>query len=269
MSSWNKQIIRRAPQVKKINLQPDIVPIHLIKYITGGRLGDFIFQLSVIHFNYLTTGKKGILYLADIGDKFFKSLETTYNDTKEFVLKQDYIQNYTIYNGEQYDINLSSWRDIVFNKKLNWVELFSIKFGINFGNTNWINNIPVDYKLQNKILISHSLQRENTHINLNVLLSKYEQSKLHFICLDEIEYTNFNSKSGLNIPYTYCKDLMELFISINSCELFIGNFSAPLCVALSLHKKCVGIAPTNPKHNIDLVLINNTPKYWPYFSIIY
>lgn len=133
----------------------------------------------------------------------------------------------------------------------------------------WIENIPIKSELQGKILVNYSIQRENNNINLNELLSKYDKSKLHFICLDENEYTNFSNKTGLHIPCTYCKDLMELFISINSCELFIGNFSAPLCVALSLHKKCIVIATTNPKHNIDLTLIKDMPKYWSHFNIIY
>ncbi len=62
---------------------------------------------------------------------------------------------------------------------------------------------------------------------------------------------------------------MEMFIYINSCELFIGNFSAPLCIALSQHKKCIGIAPTNPLYIMDLVLIKDIQKNLPNFSIIY
>jgi hypothetical protein len=88
----------------------------------------------------------------------------------------------------------------------------------------WINNIPINPELHNKILIGYSIQRDNMHINLTEILNKYDQTKLHFICLDENEYTNFSNKLGLHIPYTHCKNLMELFISINSCELFIGNF---------------------------------------------
>jgi hypothetical protein len=240
-----------------------------INYISGGRLGDFIFQLSVIHANYLKTGKKGILYLADIGDKFVKGLETAYDDTKEFILSQEYIEEYRIYNGEKYDINLSSWRDTVFIKEQNWIELFRNVFNINFGTTKWINNISINSEFQNKIIIGYSLQRDNTHINLTDFLNKYDKSKLHFICLDENEYLSFKNKTGLNIPYTFCKNLMELFISINSCELFIGNFSAPLCVALSQNIKCIGIAPTDTKHTIDLILIKNISLHLPHFSVIY
>ena len=39
-----------------------------ILYVSGGLLGDFINQLSVINEKYLETGRKGILYIAPHGD---------------------------------------------------------------------------------------------------------------------------------------------------------------------------------------------------------
>jgi hypothetical protein len=239
-----------------------------LSYISGGRLGDFIFQLSVIHANYIKYGKKGILYIADIGDKFIKGIETAYNDTKDIVLKQNYIKDYKIYNGEKYDINLSSWRDIVFNKERNWDELFKHQFNISFGSISWINNIPINYELNNKILISFSLQRENNNINLKEYLSKYDISKLCFICLDYNEYNSFKTKTNLDIPVIHCTNLIDLLISINSCKLFIGNFSAPLTVAIALHKRCIGITPTNSQHSIDLVLVKNISHSWPHFTTL-
>lgn len=238
-----------------------------ITYISGGKLGDFIFQLGIIQDNYIKTGKKGILYIANIGDKFVKGLEVAYNDTKDFIFKQDYIIDYKIYNNEAYDINLSLWRDNVFIKEQNWFELFRNTYNVDFGTTQWINNIPINDDLSGKILISHSLIRENKNINIKDILSKYDETELHFICLDENEYYNFKNKSGLDIPYTICKNVFELFVSINSCKLFIGNFSAPLCIALSLYKKCIGIAPTG--YRLDHILIKDIPKYWPHFFLIY
>jgi hypothetical protein len=239
-----------------------------LSYISGGRLGDFVFQLDVIHANYIKTGKKGILYLSDIGDKFIRGVETAYNDTKEFVLIQEYIEDYKIYNGERYDINLSSWRDIVFTKNYNWIELFKEKFNISFGSIKWINNIPINNNIQTKILVSFSLQRQNKNINLKQYLSRYDISKLCFICLDINEYVSFKEKTNIDIPFIHYTNLMDLLISINSCELFIGNFSAPLTMAIALHKKCIGIAPTDEQHKIDLDLVRNISREWPHFTAI-
>jgi hypothetical protein len=238
-----------------------------IRYISGGKLGDFIFQLSIIQNNYIKTGKKGILYIANIGDNFVKGLDIAYNDTKDFILKQEYIKDYKIYNNELYDINLSSWRDTVHMKEQNWFELFRNTFNIEFGLIQWINNIPIKLELENKILIGFSLIRDNKNINMKELLSKYDETELHFVCLDENEYINFKNKTGMNISYTRCKDIFELTILINSCKMYIGNFSAPLCIAIALYKKCIGITPTG--FILDKILIKDAPKYWPHLFLIY
>ena len=277
MSSWKRSVIRKSQPLRPITniipSSPSAIPIYYnmpIVYISGGRLGDFIFQLGIIHANYIKTGKKGILYIANIGDKFIRGVETAYNDIKDIVLDQEYIEDFKIYNGEKYDINLSSWRDICFYKNYNWIELFRDIFDIEFGHTRWINTIPnSNSNLETTILISFSLQRKNENINLKDYLSKYDISRLCFICLDINEYTSFKAITNMDIPYIYCSNLKELIISINSCELFIGNFSAPLTIAIALHKKCIGIAPTDAIHNIDLVLIRNTHTYWPNFTVIY
>jgi hypothetical protein len=241
-----------------------------LKYISGGKLGDLIFQLDVINQNYIKTNKKGILYISNIGDKFSNDIKTTYDDTKKFILDQDYILDYKIHNGEKYDINLSSWRDTIFQKQVNWVELFQETFDIQFGMNKWLNNISKNTYFENNILISHSLIRENTNTNLDDILSKYDSTMLHFICLDVNEIFNFQKKiTNKKIKYTHFTNILDMIIAINSCKLFIGNFSAPLCIALSQHKECIGIAPTDTKHNIDLTLINNMSKYWPHFTVIY
>ena len=81
-------------------------------YLSGGQLGDFIHQLSVICEVYYKYKRKGILLITNhIGNAVFHfSLEDTYNTTKQLIESQEYIQEYRIYNGEQYDIDLSRWR---------------------------------------------------------------------------------------------------------------------------------------------------------------
>ena len=117
-----------------------------------------------------------------------------------------------------YDINLSSWRDIVFNKKYNWIDLFKDKFNINMCIGNWIHikNVNTDFK--NKILISVSLKRDNNNINWNTFLKKYDISKLHFMCLDENEYIIFKQKTNIDIPYTHCKTILDLIIRLIFAE---------------------------------------------------
>lgn len=248
----------------------EIEDIEVIRYISGGKLGDFIFQLGIIQANYLKTGKKGILYIADIGDKFMKGAETAYEDTEEFILQQPYIHSYHVHKGEQYDINLSSWREHVFSNNLNWYDLFYKHFSVPFGLSKWLENIPRDETLQNTIIVSHSLHRYNDKIDVKSLLNSYKSHKLLFVSLDENEYISFKSTYHMEeLPHINCASIMELLIKINSCYLFIGNFSAPFTIAIALHKMCIGIPPTNNKHSIDLQLMKNMKAHWKHVTIMH
>ena len=62
-----------------------------ISYITGGRLGDFFQQLSVVYEYYLKTGRKGIIYLDDaLGDKFRFGAAQALEDIREIIALQPY-----------------------------------------------------------------------------------------------------------------------------------------------------------------------------------
>jgi len=256
----NQTLIQTTPEIQQ--------NVDTIRYISGGKLGDFVFQLGVIHANYLKTGKKGVLYIADSGDKFIKGVKVAYEDTKEFVLKQSYIHAYHIYKGEQYDTNLSSWRDNVFSSNLNWFDLFHRNFSISFGLSTWLENIPQDESLHDTILIAHSLHRHNDTINMSSLLNKYKSYKLLFVSLEEEEYISFKTKYSMEeLPHLHCTSILDLIIRINSCHLFIGNFSAPFTFAIALHKMCIGIPPTNKQHIVDLQLMNNMNLHWKHVTI--
>jgi ADP-heptose:LPS heptosyltransferase len=89
-----------------------------------------------------------------------------------------------------------------------------------------------------------------------------------FVSLDQKEYTSFQSKYNIDIPHYHCRTIMDLIMKINSCKLFIGNFSAPFTIAIALHKICIGISPTNKRHTIDLQLMKNMNTYWKHVTIL-
>ena len=103
---------------------------NLIRYLSGGKLGDFIHQLSVIQENYIKTGIKAILYISNTEDHFTFGVERAYNDIKKFILAQPYIHEFKIHNGEQYDINLSDWRYNTLLFHVNWHELFKSQYNV-------------------------------------------------------------------------------------------------------------------------------------------
>ena len=68
----------------------EILPI---KYTSGGRLGDFINQLSVINENYIKTGRKGVLYIGYTGDSFSNKVIGTYKDTYNIIIDITKLKN--------------------------------------------------------------------------------------------------------------------------------------------------------------------------------
>jgi hypothetical protein len=207
-----------------------------ITYISGGLLGDFINQLSIINEYYIITNKKGILYISNnIGDKFRNGLEKTYNDLYEIVMLQEYIKEFKIYNNEKYDINLSIWRNYIPN---NFYDIIKKKYNISWGQHKWLNNIEKLDEWKDKIIINTTNYRfpkkEYFEPLKNIDLSNYI-----FVSFSKDEYNYFINNTNININYYSPKSLMELCVILNSCKLLIGSVSAPMCIATALHTNCV------------------------------
>ena len=57
-----------------------------------------------------------------------------------------------------------------------------------------------------------------------------------FISQDIEYYTDFKTRTNLDIPFIQPNSFIELCTIINSCKLFIGNLSCPLTLAFACHK---------------------------------
>ena len=240
------------------------------RYLSGGKLGDFIYQLYVIYYNYKYYGKKGILYIGNVGDNFRFGLEKTYNDTKDFILSQEYIEDYQIYKNQKYDLNLSNWRTLIDNtNEKNWYEIYLQAFDVPWGDTKWI-TIDKELYVEDTILLHHSTMRFNQHINYKKLVDEIKQNHtLCFICFDIFEYEQFQLKYNVTMPVILCKSIHEMYQKINGCKLFIGNLSAPLAFSLSLHKQSIGILPTDPMHYSADVKLNSNLDNMPFYKLIW
>jgi hypothetical protein len=215
----------------------EIYDFEPIIYISGGLLGDFINALSVINENYYKFGKKGILYIAEIGDKFRTGINTTYNDTYELIINQKYIKEYKIYNNENFHINLSSWRNSDLLYKTSWHNIFKKTYNVEWGMNTWI-KLNKDYKWSDKVLISTNSYRKSNSIDYKKLYDKYGDNLIYFS--QNIDYYNeFKLRTNLNIEYYKPISFLELCIGINSCKLFCGNLSAPLTIAIACNTKII------------------------------
>jgi len=226
------------------------IPIttEVIIYISGGLLGDFFHQLSIIKENYINTGKKGILYLSNV-ERFRNDLATVYKDTYEIIILQEYILKYEIHNNQHFNINLSSWRQNKYLWSRQIIYTFKDEYGIDFGKHKWLTNIENNIEWNDKIIINTTSYRfpdDPKHLAFyNKLFNEMPHDKIIFVSAIEEEYINFMNKTNLKINYYKPASLMDLCIVINSCKLFLGSLSSPMSIATALHKKCIYPISTN------------------------
>ena len=209
-----------------------------IVYISGGLLGDFVHQLSIINESFLRTGRKGILYIANIGDPFRFGVSRAYEDTFSIVSEQPYIKKYAIHNNEKYDIDLSTWRHSKLLCKTNWDNIFFNTYNVKWGVHKWI-SVPVNDKWKDTILISTTSYRPAYNIDFTKICKTYRVN-IKFVMLDSKEYDLFKSDYNIDNIQAYTPlSMYDLCVAINSCKLFIGNLSSPLAFAYAMHKRCV------------------------------
>lgn len=209
-----------------------------VRYISGGLLGDFIHQLSVIHETYLTTGRRGILYLSDhVGDRFKYGATRAYMDISSILQQQPAIESVSVHAGESYDINLSQWRSSPLVFRANWNIIYKTTYGADWGRHAWLTLPAVARNSTDRILVNISYQyghRIPTY-NLPSLFSQYPSEQLHFLCQDRKEYEAFEKATGVHMNCLVAGSLEELCVHIQGCKLFIGNLSSPLALAHAMH----------------------------------
>lgn len=225
-----------------------VFEFNTIKYVSGGKFGDYLNQLSVICENFYKTGQKGELYIANIGDYFPCGIEYTYNDTYNVIKSQKFIDAYKIYdvnnnniNGNNY-INLSLWRINVHNYiKLNysWIEIYSDFYNISWGSRKWLNlNFEEKIYWKNKIIINVTPQRfisENAIDKMKNIINDRLNDCI-FISNEQDSYDYFCNNANLQINYYKPNSFEETINIINSCELCFLGFSSMAVIANSLHK---------------------------------
>jgi hypothetical protein len=206
----------------------------VINYISGGLLGDFIHQLSIVNEIFIETGRKGNLYISNIvGDRFRFGVEKAYQDTYQMIHEQNYINEYKIYSSEKININLSQWRHSHLLYRTNWQNVFKFMYGVEWGNNPWL-ILPKNDIWKDKIIINYTLIRKIDSINIEELYKKYGK-KIIFMGFNIDGYEDLKQKN-IFIDYYSPNSLYDFAVAINSCELFIGGLSSPLAFAFALHK---------------------------------
>ena len=243
----------------------DYVSQNYISYISGGLFGDFFHQLSVIKEKYMSTGKKGILYISNIGDPFKQGLENTYNKTYHIISQQDYIAQYKIYNGEPYDINLSSWRNNQYLLWQNWYVIYSDEYAIEWGKHKWL-DVPIHNKWSDKIIVNETAYRFSD-IDYQLLYNNHKEN-LIFIAFKETNYCDYEAfveKTGLHIEYYDPETVDNLAIAINSSRMFVGVPSGIMSIAMALK---VPIIMGNPPREFEYNIIRGLNNHFSNLQMV-
>ena len=222
--------------------------LETINYLNGGALGDLIHCLYVVKVIYLTIGKRGNIYLRQ---DFFhnRNVIDVYNDIKNIIEYQEYINKVDLYSSQNININLDIFRNSSLLYQVDWLTNLSRTFNIPLLTTSWLKS-PKDIK-NYKIVINRSLVRHVSHFPWDKIVNN---NKCSFITFNVNDYQNFPFKD--KVECLIVKNFDEMVDIISNCDFFIGNQSAPLAIAYALGKPCLG-----ELKDPDTILYKNLNKY--------
>lgn len=233
-----------------------------LAYISGGKISDFIQQMSVIYEKYQADKRPATLYISDRGDDFRFGVQKAYEDLHPIVSAQPYINEFKIHQGEPYDVDLSRWRrHAVFRFKDNYLEWMKKEYDVEWGKHKWLLNIPTHEAWKDKVVINTTQNRFPTMVDWEDLFEKYKIQDFVFVGFEKKEHSHF-TKTIHHIPFYRPQSLMEMCVLIHSCKLFVGSLSSPLSIALALHRPHQ-IGLYNDNQRFDLPAFSNMGKNIP------
>lgn len=232
----------------------------MIRYITGGKLGDFVHSLSVVNEKYLETGQKGIVYVNEHmrqGGGFAYPLEIAYQHLKEIVDRQEYIHSFLIHQGEEYDVDLTEWRECDYVSR-SYPQTMKDLYSVPWGKHPWIQNIPWDMRWADRTVIWTIESRFPQAIKW----ARFLHENPIFISFEKKDYDYFCQRTHLNIEFYSPRSLMELCIILRSCQQCVASFSGPLAIAFGLHAPCF-IGELHPGE----LFCKDFEKFLPHISV--
>ena len=140
-------------------------------------------------------------------------------------------------------------------------DLFLQEYDIQLGKHQWIYT-ENNFRWNSKIVIHITKFRFPNNINYSTIISDYGIDNIIFLNMENNEFEYFVERTGIVIPNVYTpQSFEELCIIINSCKLFIGAASMPLCIATAtLVNRIVGLPSCSWDSKLIAGLINHVPN---------
>lgn len=214
-----------------------------IYYKTSSPCGDLVSFLAGIRQMWIHTGKKGVVYqrLGMEGISYEGAVhpyenehkipiafnQYTFDMMRPLLLSQEYIEDYLVYTGQEYEIDFDLVRLHTYTNQpkgsLNRWFNHSFPEMASDLSKKWIDiheGISAPYK--DKVVINFT-QRHRNHIVTYFFLKQYEQ-QIIFAGLEK-ERDIFCKEWSLNIPHLQVDNFYELAKVISECKFFLGNQS--------------------------------------------
>lgn len=211
-----------------------------LNFVASGLIGDFIHSIVACKNICEKENVKANLYIAEgwLGDPFRFGVQKAFDDTRELIQFQSYINKYEILPSgfSEPIINLNKWRTEVHDtyKKIGgynkcWTRLMSETFDYPIKEYKWLSVPPVDELTTGRIVVHRSRQRHN-HGYVKYMENIGE--RVVFLTCNPVEFDEYEFKniSDRRLVSTFT----EMAIAIRSSRLFIGNQSSPFALASAL-----------------------------------
>lgn len=236
-----------------------------LNFVVGGHTGDLLHTLYVVNNICIKEDAKANLYIVDHSYSSFIEesynfsfyLEKIYNDLKDLIYEQKYINKFEILSRDFNEnfINLNIWRKAIhITGWKSWTDLLNENYKINFLNKyNFLDIKNVDQKYKNSIIVHHSDRRKNDLFNWNKILQTNEE--IFFLTTNSNEYDVFAHKTD-NLKPIFVSTVIELASIIKGCKLFIGNQSMPLALASALDVPRIALL-----FHVDAIFYMNEHSY--------
>lgn len=226
-----------------------------IRYVSGGMIGDFIHQLSVVYETYRKTGRKGQLFLADFGGPWRRGSEAAFQDLAPVLMTQPYIDSFAVYRGEPTDVNLSAWRAHPSLYDSSWARIFEDTYHVPWGTRPWL-HVERDPAFSHVTFLSITGARPCGDLDFAKIFSKLP-GQLIFLATEPGQESYFVNRFRIaSIPVLYVSTFQELARAIGGCRLFVGTLSMPLALADALGVDRIALMPDSP----DRLIASRTPK---------
>ena len=219
----------------------------------SGAVGDLVYSLPIVkHFGggrfYLHLNQIdwiGQHYYGNPPDPFHQGRmnEQDFKYMREFMLAQDYITEFDqMKNNIEITHNLDRFRPVFVGHPTNYIDIYSAIFNIldvatqkTIRTTPWL-TVPDTQRYQDRDVVINRTRRwipNQPSPQWQVWKEQGIEDRAVFVGLPD-EYAAFQKSMGWNIPYQPTQTMLELAEYIAGADLYIGNQSQGLALAIGL-----------------------------------